>query len=354
MDKFRIDGQKLIYHISRVHQWLEGGNIYPIYVEIGLFGGCNHRCIFCAFDFFKYKPEILDESCLRKFVLESAEKGIKAVLYSGEGEPLLHKDATDIIVFTKKAGIDVALSTNGVMLGKEVAKKSLGYLTWLRVSLDAGTKENYSIIHGTKKEDFNIAIANLKEAVKIRNKNKYTCTIGTQILLIPQNYKGVITLAKILSDIGVDHLIIKPYSQHPSSINRIDAEFKYADFFHWEEKLRKYSKGNFQIIMRRHTMEKLGREKPYEHCLGLPFATYIAAQGDVYPCSLFLGRKDFIFGNIYNESFRDIWEGKRRRKIMDRIFNKWDINKCRENCRLDELNRYLWELTNPSKHVNFI
>ena len=102
MDKFRIDGHKLIYHIPRVHQWLQGKNIYPIYIEIGLYGGCNYRCIFCAFDFLKYRPDILDKRCLEKFIPQAVKKGIKAILYSGEGEPLLHKDAADIIMFTKK------------------------------------------------------------------------------------------------------------------------------------------------------------------------------------------------------------------------------------------------------------
>ena len=65
-DKFRIDSHKLIYHVPRVHEWFHGKNIYPIYTEIGLFGGCNHRCIFCAFDFLNYKPDILNKSCLKK------------------------------------------------------------------------------------------------------------------------------------------------------------------------------------------------------------------------------------------------------------------------------------------------
>ncbi|MDP2928054.1 MAG: radical SAM protein, partial [Candidatus Omnitrophota bacterium] len=317
-------------------------------------GGCNHRCIFCAFDFLRYKPDILDEDCLKKFVLEAAKNGVKAILYSGEGEPLLHKSAVDIIVFTKKAGIDVALVTNGVMLGKEKAKKSLEHLVWLKVSLDAGTEEAYAAIHRTKQEDFNIVIKNIREAVRIRNKNKYECTIGAQYLLIPQNYKEVITAAKLLSNIGVDYLVIKPYSLHPLSINKIKSNFNYRNLFYLEERLKKYSKDNFQIIFRRRTKEKLAEEKPYKQCLGLPFASHITATGDIYPCNLFLGKKEFIFGNIYKSSFKNIWEGKRRKKIMKLIYDEWNTKNCRRACRLDEINRYLWELKHPVSHINFI
>lgn len=354
MDKFRIDSHKLIYHIPRVYHWLQGENIYPIYIEVSLYGGCNHRCIFCAFDFFKYRPDMLDESCVRRFILEAAEKGVKAILYSGEGEPLLNKNTVDAIISTKKAGIDVALVTNGVMFDKEKAKRSLGYLTWIKVSLDAALEKSYALIHGTKEEDFNIVIKNLREAVKIRDKNKYKCTIGTQYLLIPQNYKEVITAAKVLRDIGVDYLVIKPYSQHSSSNNKINTLFNYKKLFYLEKELDKFSKKNFQIIFRRHAMDKIGEVKPYKYCLGSPFAAHITAAGDVYPCSAFLDRKEFTFGNICKESFKDIWEGKKRRRVMDAIYNKWDVNNCRKSCRLDEINRYLWELRNPNSHVNFI
>jgi len=313
-DRFKIDSHKLIYHVPRVNKWLQGKNVYPIYIEIGLFAGCNQRCIFCAFDFLKYKPYVLNEEALKKFILEATKRGVKSIMYAGEGEPLLHKDAVDIIVFTKKAGIDVSVTTNGVIFDKEMAKKSLGYLSWFRVSLNAATRENYSIIHNTAKEDFNIVINNLKNAVKVRDKNRYSCTIGVQFLLIPQNYKEVAILAE----------------------------------------LKRYKKNNFQIIFRRHGIEKLEEERPYKLCLGLPFITYMAATGDIYPCSLFLGKKDFIFGNICQESFKNIWEGKRRKRIMQMLQTKWDIKNCRRGCRVDEINRYLWELKNPSTHVNFI
>lgn len=354
MDKYRIDSHKLIFHIPRINQWLKGENIYPIYIEISLYGGCNHRCIFCAFDFLKYEPEALDENCLKKFIHAAVEKGVKAILYSGEGEPLLHEKAADIILFTSKAGIDVALVTNGVFFDKVKAEKLLGHLKWLKVSLDAGTEKTYAVMHRTKKEDFNIVIENLKDAVKIRKKKDYHCTIGAQFLLMPQNYREVITLARILRRIGVDYLVIKPFSQHPSSNNSINPKFKYKNLFYLEEELARYSRDNFHIIFRRQAMEKLQDAKSYKRCLGIPFATHITAKGDIYPCAAFLGKKDFMFGNMCKENFKNIWNGARREKIMDMIYKKHDVKTCRNACRLDEINRYLWELKNPNSHVNFI
>ena len=352
MDKYKIDSHKLIYHVPRVYQWLQGEDIFPIYLEIGLFGGCNHRCIFCAFDFLKYKPHAQDYKCLKKLIKDTAALGVKSILFSGEGEPLLYNRINQIVAFTKKQGIDVALSTNAVLLDRHKAKNMLVNLSWMRVSLNAGTRKGYAKIHQTSKEDFDKVISNLREAVKIKQKNKYNCTIGVQFLLISQNYKEVLFLAKILNNIGVDYLAIKPYTPHPLSNNK--TSFIISRHRDIEEKLRCYSRDDFQIIFRNRSIEKLKEDKPYEYCLGLPFAAHISTDGNIYPCNAFVGKKDFIFGNINQESFVRIWRSQRRKNISKIVQTAWDVNKCRKSCRLDEVNRYLWELKNPVTHVNFI
>lgn len=352
MDDYRIDSHKLIYHVDRVGQWLRDENIYPIYIEIAPAGGCNHRCIFCALDYLEYKLSFLDTEVLKKRLKEAAQCGVKSIMYAGEGEPLLHKDICEIIEATKKFGIDVAITTNGVLWDEEKLRTSLRYLSWLRVSLNAGTKENYSKVHRTKKSDFERVLENLRTAVRLKKEGHLPCTIGVQFLLIPQNFKEATTLAKILRNIEVDYLIIKPYSQHPLSITRIKVD--YSRHLNLVEKLKSFETSDFKIVFRSHTIEKLKEEKFYRHCLGLPFWAYIDACGDVYACSAFLGKEEFCFGNIYKKGFKEIFQGKKRKSLVEWAATRLDTKVCREVCRLDEINRYLWELKYPPEHVNFI
>jgi len=351
---FRMDSHKLIYHIPRLHKWLDGEDVYPIYLEIGLYGGCNHRCIFCAFDFLNYKTNILSLNCLKKFIPEMQESGIKSILYSGEGEPLLHPDASEIIQITKNAGIDVALSTNGIFLNGEIAENMLQHLSWLRISIDAFSDSNYALVHGTDKKDFTVLINNVKQAVDIKKRNKYSCTIGAQLVLIPQNYKEVLKLAGLLENIGLDYLVIKPYLKHPSSKKNCILELDEKKISVLDKKLKILSGNNFQVIFRRRAVEKLNRKKPYINCLGFSFSAHITAEGDIYPCNAFVGKNDFSYGNLNKDSFKIIWGSQRRRNILERIYQYWDLSGCRKSCRLDEINRYLWELKHPVKHVNFI
>ena len=355
MDKIRIDSHKLIYHISRVNQWLKGENTYPIYAEIALYGGCNQRCIFCTFDYLSYKPVSLKKECLRRFIVESRRNGLKAVLYAGEGEPLLHSQADEIMIFTKEKGVDVALSTNGVYLNKERAIRILPYLSWVRLSINAGTKEKYNYIHGVSTDDFKKVLRNLKDIVKIRNQNNYSCTIEVQSVLLPQNYSNMLNLAAIASKIGVDYFIIKPFSKHPFSKKVFDySAMGEESLLLLKKQLANYQKDNFQVIYRQRSIDKMQEPKPYTKCLGFSFATRITAEGDVFPCNAFAGKKEYSLGNMCKDSFDNIWKSKRRKEIIEKIYSQWDVEKCRKPCRLDEINRYLWELKNPSPHVNFI
>ena len=356
MDDFRMDSCKLMHHISRVNQWLNGENIYPIYMEISPTNACNHRCIFCAFDYLNYKNQYIDKSALMDMFSEASQCGLKSVMYAGEGEPLLHKNITDLIVHTKEVGIDAAISTNGVLFNEKIARECLSSLTWIRISLDAGTKETYAEIHRCSAYDFGRVVRNLTNAVKARKENNYACTIGVQFLLLPENYQEITVLASLLKDIGVDYLVIKPFSQHPMSNATIDKNFHYQDFSHLDEQLQEFSTSNFKIIFRSHTMKKLGnRINPsYDGCLGAPFFTYLASDGNLYVCSTFLGDNKFVYGNIYENSFSEIWEGNHRKRVLHMVTEELDTAQCRENCRLDEINRYLWNLKHPVPHVNFV
>lgn len=355
MDKFRIDSHKLMFHVDRVGRWLEGGDIYPIYAEISPSGGCNHRCTYCGLDYMGYKPRFLDSGILKARITELGRLGLKSIMYAGEGEPFLHRDMAGIINHTKTSGIDVAVTSNGVLFDVETAAQTLASITWIKFSVNAGTKETYSKIHGTRPDDFVKVMANIKAATDLRNRLSMPATIGMQMVLLPENASEAVTLAIKAKEAGADYLVIKPYSQHPKSITRRYGAIDYREHYNLADELQKISNGRFQVVFRQETMKKLeGGRKPYDRCMALPFWTYIDAGGRVWACSAYLGDERFSLGDINSSSFEDIWTGEQRKKVMAFVSDSLDISGCRDNCRMDEVNRYLSELKNPAPHVNFI
>ena len=351
-NNIRMDSHKLIYHPQRVSEWMRGENIYPIELEIGLTNACNHRCIFCAVDYTGYHPTMLDGGLLRKRLKEFAEKGIKSIIYAGEGEPLLNREALNIINETKRNGMDVAMSTNGVLLTPEVSKECLASLTWIRFSTAGITDATYEKIHQCKKGDLQIVLYNMQEAVRVKKEQRASTTIGVQLLLLPDNKNEVVTMAKELKRIGVDYFTIKPFSQHPQSGNILQVDYK--EMIEMEEELKEIEEEDYKIYFRAHAMKKLACKREYAQCLALPFMVYIDAKGNLWPCIVFMGKEELSYGNIYEESLEEIWEGDRRKKLI-RYFSNMDLeSNCRELCRLDEMNKYLSELKYPGEHVNFI
>ncbi|MDD2367014.1 MAG: radical SAM protein [Desulfuromonadaceae bacterium] len=354
-DKNRIDSHKLMFHPKRVASWLNGEQIYPVYMEISPTGACNHRCTFCALDYREYQPHFLPTRILKERLSELGRLGVKSIMYGGEGEPLLHRDLDEMVLHTKACGIDVALTTNAVLLTPERAGKIIPHTSWIKASINAGTPETYSAVHRTKADDFNRALENLAAAADLSKKSVGGCVIGAQIILLPENADEVEKLAVLVRDAGLSYLVVKPYSQHLMSKTDCYRDIDYSPYLELQNRLKQYERDDFTVIFRMNTIKKMHRsQRGYEHCQALPFWSYIDAEGFVWGCSAYLGDERFRFGSILEDSFEKIWNGECRKRSMDFVSKELDTEGCRMNCRMDEINLYLWELTHPSEHVNFI
>lgn len=362
-DKYRIDSHKLIFHPLRVSRWLDSRGswekaaaVYPIYVEISPVGFCNHRCTFCALDFMEYKNRRLDPAVLGERLKEMASLGIKSVMFAGEGEPVLYKELPGIIELCSECGIDTALTTNMVPFSDANAEIFVKNCKWIKVSINGGNPETYSAVHRCDRRDFDRVVSNMERCVKLKRSRGYKCTLGAQLLLVPDNYSSVVELAALMKEIGMDYLVIKPYSQHPSSNTTMYKNIDYSQFLHLKEELDKFDSADFRIIFRINTMKKLiESEERYKKCNAVPyFWAYIMSDGSVFGCSAFLEDDKFNYGNIHSNTFKEIWEGEKRKRGLEYVANDLCIENCRVNCRMDDINRYLWELINPTDHVNFI
>lgn len=351
-ENIRMDSHKLIYHPDRVARWMKGENIYPIELEIGLTNACNHRCIFCAVDYTGYQPEKIDADMLKMNLAELSVRGLKSVVYAGEGEPLLHKEVFNIINYTKSQGIDAALSTNGVLLTAEASRECLKSLTWIRFSVAGIHNNTYDKIQQGKQGDLDKVLLNMQEAVRVKRDQNLTTTLGVQLLLLPDNKNEIVEMGQRLKEIGVDYFTIKPFSQHPQSQHILQVDYK--EMLELENRVKDLETEKFKIFFRAHAMKKLECKRCYKHCWALPFMVYVDAKGNLWPCIVFMGKDELKYGNLYEESFCQIWEGNHRKEIADQ-FMKMDLeSNCREICRLDEMNKYLDALKNPGEHVNFI
>ncbi len=365
-DRFAIDGHKLIYHPRRVTQWLDVGDdwqkarsVYPLYVELSPVGACNHRCTFCAVDYIGYQAQRLDLQRITPRLREMGELGVKSIMFAGEGEPLLHKQLPEMIEVCAESGIDTAITSNATVVSDKFLDRGLPHLSWIKASVNAGRATTYADIHRTDAEDFPRVVANLQRLVEQREQHGHRCTLGAQSLLLPENRHEMVELARLCRDhIGLDYLVVKPYSQHLFSNTHVYEGITYDDMDQLAAELAAENRDGFSVIFRSNTMRKLGeqREQRYPRCSATPFFwAYVMADGSVYGCSAYLTDRRFNYGNLNQQSFEDIWQGEERKANFSYVRKQLDIRDCRTNCRMDDINRYLHALGSDGiTHVNFI
>ena len=227
---------------------------------------------------------------------------------------------------------------------------------WIKASINAGTRETYAQVHQCDPSDFDLVLKNMELAVETRAKNGYSCTLGAQMVLLPENSDEAWMLGEKLKSLGVDYLVIKPYSQHNLSTTRQYENIDYEQNLTLEDDLAKLNGDGFNVVYRKLTIQRaIAQEYDFKVCHATPFFwAYIMASGDVYGCSAYLEDDRFCYGNLSEHPFQEIWEGEKRRSNFHFIKDELDIKDCRMNCRMWSANQYLWELAHPGDHVNFV
>lgn len=354
MNTWGIDSHKMHLHPARVAQWLEADTwekakkVVPIYWEITTSAACNHRCTFCSTDAVGYPADLMDAPTLEDRMFEAKQLGVKSVMFGGTGEPLVHKKISRIVhSAVMHSGLDVAFTTNGVLLDK---LEPVDLCTWIKVSLNAGTQETYSKVHRTNAKDWDKVWAGIASAVQ----RKGPCTIGVQCVVLPENAYEMRGLAEICREVGVDYLVLKPYTQATFMLSHTYENIDYKDMREYLSKVSELDTKDFKVIYRHNAINtEIGKKHAFDKCRATPTMwVYSMGNGDVITCSAHLMDKRFNIGNLNENTFQEIWEGEKRRENWE-LMKGFDIKQCRLNCRMAGPNKYLQDLTS-AKHINFV
>ena len=104
--------------------------------------------------------------------------GVKAVTFSGGGEPLVYPHIVEAMQGVLDAGIDLSIITNGQLLKGERAEV-LAQAKWVRISFDSANAETYAKMRQLPLEAFDEVCSNIRQFSQRKNGK---CELGVNFV----------------------------------------------------------------------------------------------------------------------------------------------------------------------------
>lgn len=350
IDVRQFSSDKILKHLDKVNDWLCGINSSPVTVELDMTNVCSHRCPECVSGYFQSTgASSLPRDLAFRIIKELAEAKVRGIIFTGGGEPLCNKDTIDMVVFSKKLGLDIGFITNGSLLNPDNMEMLLAHCTWIRISLDASNEHMFRKTHGMNGAEYKKIIENIKILSSTKKRIGSNCTVGVGYLTCEETKDGMLDAAVACRKLGVNYLQFRPMQIRQN--RRLD--------YHWTEVRReieeclKYSYDGYKVLYSKHKYnmmkdEKFGRN--YGKCYGHQFATVVSASGKMYLCCHLRGYDKYCIGDLSKDSFQEIWNSQKRKEVAENI----DFRDCIPLCRDNTFNQILWNIKQPREHVNFL
>ena len=365
--------QKIAFHQEKLKSLAEGRITAPPYVRVKPTNKCNHRCFYCSYDpdfgyLLSEKKFTQDEIPREKMmeILEDFKKmGVKAITYSGGGEPLVYPYIEEALQKNFEDGIDVSIITNGQALNGKKAEL-LANAEWVRVSADSDTPEIFKASRRISESAFYELEKNLKNFAKIK---KPECEFGINFVIHEKNYKNVLSSAKYFKSLGLNHIRFSPvfipkgYKDCPEGSARYHESFR-ESVREQIKKAKELEDENFKVYDFYETDfdSALVCKRIYPRCFMMQVTPVIAANQGVYFCHDKAYSDSGLLGFIKDKSFKELWFSQEAK----RIFDTFDPRKgCQHHCTADSRNVSIQEILldmgnlekyipKSDKHKNFI
>ncbi|CUW38014.1 Putative radical SAM domain protein [Magnetospirillum sp. XM-1] len=329
--------------------------VAPVHIRIKPVNHCNHNCWYCAYrvDNLQLGNDIdlrdrIPEAKLMEIAGDIVEMGVKAVTFSGGGEPLIYKALPEVVERLATGGVRVAALTNGSNLAGRMAEAFATHGTWLRVSLDGWDDASYSKSRGVPEGAFTRLLDNMRRFVALGS----PCLLGTSFIVGKDNAAHLYDVCSMLKDVGVNHVKVAAavVSNDGAENNRYHADIS-ATVSAQLERAKMLGDDRFQVVNHYHETDERF-EKGYDTCPFLTFLTVIGADSCVYTCQDKAYTESGMLGSIKDRSFKDFWFSDENR---ERMFALNPSVHCNHHCVAHLKNLALLDYINlADDHRNFV
>ncbi len=314
--------------LVKLLQWLEP---YPAYIEIENTTFCNLKCLMCERTYWNEKSFSLSFDQFKSIVDQFPR--LKWIGLTGIGESYVNKDFVKMLRYCKdERNLIVEIYDVFYFVDERKSEELIDLgVEQIYCSMDAATRETYDKIRVGS--DFDRVVSNVRRFTQIkRRKGKFFPVLDFHFIVNKINYHEIIPYIHLISDIApgskiqftrllhrypeIDHL----YVDVPRQV--IDQSFAEA------------GRLGVQIFWNQNAQ----LNKPsMQNCITW-YMPFIFVTGEVIPCcsgneaNQRERQKALSLGNIFEQSFDDIWRGEKYKTLRRKIRNGKVADPCSDCC----------------------
>lgn len=299
---------------------------------------CNLNCIMCEehspySDFIDrlynetgIKRRRMPFAWVERIFREAAAMGVKEIIPSTMGEPLLYKDFDRIFSLAQKHSIRINLTTNGTFPKKTVtewAKLIVPNTTDIKISWNGATRETAETV--MQRIDFDLAIANVREFVEYRNayfrETGVYCRVTFQLTFMQNNMHELPEIIRLAAELNVDRVKGHHLWDHFEEIKTLSFRHSAESIREWnaivvkaEGAAEKYRKPDGRKVLLENIIPLTENEQHQvpEHyeCPFLGKEIWVSATGSISPCCApdELRKSLGDFGTIEQQTLSEVME----------------------------------------------
>jgi radical SAM protein with 4Fe4S-binding SPASM domain len=302
----------------------------PLAVVWDINNRCNSKCIFC--DYWRSegegKKELSSEEKL-KIIKQLGDAGVVFLSFCS-GEPLLSNDLAELIHESKKRGMLVNVSTNGLLLeGKAEILVDSG-IDSVTISMESQRDLLYDKLRGTK-AGFARVVRGIEKMRSLQRKGKPSIQLRCVI-----NRLNGFELGRFLEfwKDKVDEIVFKPIYKREGVMFRVPPELQFQ-----EKDKKKFTQYFNTILESNKKLDNLynrlipdfiftGRQKKHKiPCFAGTFFSEIDCQGNLYFCQEINKKEEYKLGNLTKHNFIDLWSSGKAYDLRKR-FKKTEPCSC--------------------------
>lgn len=316
---------------------------------------CNLNCIMCE-EHSKLNPENHKEykkqarnmpfETIERVVSEAAPYGLKEIIPSTMGEPLLYKQFNKFFELCQKYNIKLNLTTNGTFPGydvEELSKKLVQVTSDIKVSLNGSRKlTQEKIMTGSNWEE---SIQNVKTLLAARDaeaeKGGNRCQITLQVTFMTENVKDLPEIVSLAIQLGVDRVKGHHLWVHFKEMEVLSLRQNKETIRVWNKTVKEIKKIVSQNKLPNGRTLKLDNIFPLNEnnideivpggeCPFLGKEAWINAEGRFDPCCAPDKMRQTLgyFGNVSNGGIMRIWNGEAYKTLKETYHQKDLCKKC--------------------------